>query len=159
MSAPLLDHEVLKLSNSNYMELLVTTLQHFNKISTENYSDIFNKSDSSVHMEASTEAKAQFKFKSDNILSCSGTFSFKKGKLDSFNYNIKPQGYFKKRVCKKQYQRIVAMLTKISEAEEAKVENETDTMTKFFFNNGKLTVNSGQNMFTGTQMITVTFEK
>lgn len=159
MATPLLDHEVLRLNNSNYMKLVLATLQHLKNLSATNYSDLFDEVNASVYIENSSKEKVQFKFRSDNILSCSGSFSFKHGKLDSFTYTIKPASYFKKRICKKQYQRIVAMLAKISDAEGGDVETITDTAAKFSLRTGSLSVIGGPNMLTSTQMVTITFTR
>ena len=159
MATPLLDHEVLKLENTNYMELLLATLQHFTSITATNYSEIFDNLNAQIHLENSSEERVQFKFRSDNILACSGSFSFKHGKLDSLTYAIKPASYFKKRVCKKQYQRVITMLTKISEVDRANIETISDEITKFHFNNGILTVTGGQHIITGTPMVSMIFQK
>lgn len=159
MATPLLDHEVLRLENANYMELLLATLQHFNSITTTNYSEIFDNLNAPIHLESSSEERVQFKFRSDNVLACSGSFSFKHGKLDSFTYAIKPASYFKKRVCKKQYQRAITMLAKISEVDRVNIEAVSDEIMKFYFNNGTLTVTGGQHIITGTPMISMIFKK
>lgn len=159
MATPLLDHEVLRLNNSNYMELVLATLQHLKSLSSANYPDLFDKMNAYIHIENSSKEKVQFKFRSDNILSCSGNFNFEQGRLDSFTYTIKPASYFKRRICKKQYQRAVTMFTKISEADKASVELINDTMTKFHLSGGTLTIMGGPHILTGTQMVTIMFNK
>lgn len=159
MATPLLDHEVLRLDNSSYVELLVTTFQHLQAINATNYSDLFKQSNTSVHIENASKDKVQFKFRSDTILSCSGNFSFKQDKLNSFTYTIKPVSYFKKRVCKKQYQRIITMLTNISKTDGAEVKAISNEVTRFHFDSGTLTVTNGQHIITGTPMVTILFDR
>ena len=159
MATPLLDHEVLKMQDSDFLNLAGFTLRDFDEITNKNYQDFIAEQNATVHIEDDGEDTAVFKFRSQRVLSCSGTFSFKKGKLSSYGFNIKPQGYFKKRVCGQVYKRTVEVFGQICDMADGKIEASNEAQTKFLIEGKELSVTNMKHPFTGTLMVMILCNK
>lgn len=159
MATPLLDHEVLKMQDSDFLNLAGFTLRDFDEITNKNYQDFLTEQNAAVYIENESADTAVFKFRSQRVLSCSATYSFKKGRLSSFGFNVKPQGYFKKRVCGQVYKRTVEVFGQICNMTDGSIESSNEVQTKFLIEGKEISVTNMKHPLTGTLMVMILCNK